>query len=87
MWAGWWGIFRGGSEGEKWLRSIFQLLEEKSVPGLRTGIWEWKHSTALQNCCFFSLARLVSVLLFALCGVTGHLQLSALVTRELWALG
>lgn len=58
-------------------------MEEKGVPGVRTGIWEWKHSTVLQSCCFFSLARPVSVLLFELYGVTGHLQFSV----ELRALG
>lgn len=36
-WAGEWGIVRGGSEGEKWLRSIFLLVEEKGVSGVRTG--------------------------------------------------
>lgn len=51
-----------------WKRRVF-------VSGLRTGIWEWKHSIAPQSCCFAAFFP-VSVLLFALWGVTGLLQLS-----------
>lgn len=48
-WAGEWGIVRGGTEGEKWLRLIFLLVKEEFGLGVRTGMWKPKHGAALHR--------------------------------------
>lgn len=77
-WAGEWEIVRGGSE--KWLRLIFLFVKENCGLGVRTGMWEPKHSAAFHRAAalFSTLPRLphitpakpISVLPFGLCGVT-----------------
>lgn len=48
-WTGEWGIVRGASEGEKWLRLIFLLVKEMCDLEVRRGTWEPKHSAALHR--------------------------------------